>query len=285
MVTRGQSSPKDGDVYDVDSCGNQGYLVDRCPAGCTDGACDGCEDPNGCSPCEDLVIGQTCFNDGVRLITNDCTGGPSYDIESTLAPCEHGCLEGFCQPEGTCIPRAGAVCMDDDLHTVDSCGTVGALIEACTDGCAEGECIDCSAITTSCEGEVEISTDACDEPAGERECEHGCDGALGRCLTPADLGDTCACGEDFPGSCTLNDDGGDPVGSCAGCWNGGACVDAVRCNHACVAELDCDLDGAEPQLTYPTTGGAEVVAACIACFQLEHPDCFSPELCEVTLCW
>ncbi|OGR13819.1 MAG: hypothetical protein A2341_01355 [Deltaproteobacteria bacterium RIFOXYB12_FULL_58_9] len=98
-----------------------------------------------------------------------------------LTACPSACYQGSCVD---CAPNAGTVCVDANVHSIDSCGAVGAQAEVCTNGCAAGACLgnDCTpGVDTACFGDNIHEVDSCGN-LGDfvYSCATGCvDGACG----------------------------------------------------------------------------------------------------------
>lgn len=121
-----------GDMYAVDSCGGiTEELVTDCHNGCDEG---------GCLPCVPAPDGVTCFGGNVYDTIGGCDA-PSVRDETVKEVCAFGCLNGACTEEGECVP-VGTVCLEGNVHNIDSCQEVGDLVETCTTGCQNGACTD-----------------------------------------------------------------------------------------------------------------------------------------------
>jgi len=103
----------------------------------TDGA--GLDRAQGCSPGERRCVGT---------VLSECQQGAFVELERCDAPqsCSDtlGCVD--------CDPLLATTCKDGDVHTCNTDGTIGALIEECvTDPCKAGRCGDpgCEAGSTS----------------------------------------------------------------------------------------------------------------------------------------
>ena len=162
---------RNGDVWQVDSCGAALRLIDPCSANetCRDGACSctpgartGCWGGDvwsydACDQRERLVTrcinGEQCVDDRCVCVVGDhrsCSGGDVYWFDS----CDRrGAVDEICPPGSTCIGdqcvcevRADRVCAGGDSYWQDACGNIGTLRDRC-DGVdeqcdeAQGQCV------------------------------------------------------------------------------------------------------------------------------------------------
>lgn len=132
-------------------CGDVGALVERCDldcvAGrcvesqdCSDGDCTECSDPGAadCPPCEPRPVGTQCINGSIHRLLGGCDEEVVPE-RTPLETCAFGCNAGTCL-DSECIPSAGRTCQNGNVHSVDSCGDVGALVASCAHGCDQGAC-------------------------------------------------------------------------------------------------------------------------------------------------
>ncbi|MCB9732853.1 MAG: hypothetical protein H6745_09605 [Deltaproteobacteria bacterium] len=175
----------DDDVCAFDACGVETARLEQCERGCEGGAC---------RPCVGSCAGAECGGDGCGGSCGECHDGEVCTAQRVCA----------------CAPTVLTGCCGDALCALDSCGGVGAPVEACPWGCAGGACLPCPA---SCEG-VECGDDGCGGSCGacagddvclddgsccERACEgrvcgdDGCGGACGACAAPYTCDDAGQC--------------------------------------------------------------------------------------------
>ncbi len=185
-----------GDIHWVDSCGNvQPEISEDCPSGCNKA---------GCLPCVPAPTGKTCVGKAVHEIVGGCPGAPPV-TGNKLEDCEHGCQNGACLPTA-CVPGVGKICVGNAVHSADSCGNPGTLLQTCPvgGGCTQGTC-------TAGEGGL-VETCSCDLVEGAElylSCETG--------ITKTE---------------------------CGGClWGEGTCPNPTLCDNSCLGELQCS-DGA-----------------------------------------
>jgi hypothetical protein len=134
-----------GDLYAVDSCGG---ILDEVVTDCHNGC-----DEAGCLACVPAPDGVICLDGDVYDTIGGCDE-PSVPAETVKEECDFGCINGACAEEGECVAQ-GTVCSDGNVHTVDSCEQIGELVEACSEGCAEGECLGSDGGVISPEGGVD----------------------------------------------------------------------------------------------------------------------------------
>ncbi len=121
-----------GDMYAIDSCGGiTDDVVTDCHNGC---------DEDGCLPCVPAPDGVICFDGDVYDTIGGCDD-PSVRAETVKEECDFECFNGACTEPDDCVP-AGVVCVDNNVHSIDSCLELGDLIETCTAGCQSGACLD-----------------------------------------------------------------------------------------------------------------------------------------------
>ena len=115
-----------GSVYNFDSCGNQGDLVQTCTNGCSNGAC----------------TVPTCTPNA----TQQCVGNAVYNFDSCgnqgtlVQTCSSNqtCSSGACVT--SCTSNATKACHAGSVYWYDSCGNLGSLYQTCTNGCSNGAC-------------------------------------------------------------------------------------------------------------------------------------------------
>ena len=140
------------------ACGQGGVACETCGAGleCTDGTC---AEPTLCGDCDGCCDGDTCVAGdeasacGAGGLQCEACSGDERCIEGTCQlPCNATtCSTGCCDDAGACVERDA----QDDMI----CGTGGEA------------CIDCSAISATCEA------GACVEASCSRSCDGCCDGS------------------------------------------------------------------------------------------------------------
>jgi hypothetical protein len=120
-----------GDIHTVDSCGNVlAEIVEECPNGC---------DSDGCRPCQPRPVGTQCLGGSIYRLVGGCDDPPAPE-ETPLETCEFGCAAGNCL-DSECSPGAGRTCSQGNVHDVDSCDSIGAMLEACPNGCQNSACL------------------------------------------------------------------------------------------------------------------------------------------------
>ncbi len=160
-----------GDVHQLDSCGVVGARLQECANGCSNGACiaEDCS-PRAALECEDDLLWEV----------------DSCDNRTNVADvCEDGCMEGSCVG---CEQLGDAICYEGNIHSIDSCGVVGAMVTDCEGTCSsvsgdqqtDATCIDdtesCMATGgITCLGDLR-AVDSCGNVLAEvvEDCPNGC---------------------------------------------------------------------------------------------------------------
>ena len=213
-----------GDVYWYDSCGVQG-LAHTCDCGCTGAQCNCCP---GCADCRSTD-------------TSDGCGGT----------CQSNCI-GTCDGSTCCATDDHQACSGGDLYWFDSCGTQGAMAQACDcdcwgSACCCSSCADCRSTDTSdgcggtcpanCNGTCDGAT--CCEAEDHQACSGGDDLYwYDSCGTQGALAKACDCGcSVWPTECKC-------CPSCAECRttemsDGCAGTCPANCNGTCDGTTCC----------------------------------------------
>ena len=240
----------DGDVCAVDTCGAPQSVVAACEWGCGDGECLPCDVPCGEQNCGDNACGSSC---------GACDGGAA-------------CVAGTC----TCVANDHVGCCPagDGVCSFDSCGGVGARVNDCPSGCADGVCESC---TPACEGKS-CGPDGCGGSCGGCTGGATCDGAACICA-PADH---LACCQDGAALCEVDACGvvGAVASACPGGCVGGVCDD---CAPAC-EDKTCGPDGCGGSCGSCTQAGATCAQGQCGCTPGVGLACCGAAVCPVDSC-
>ncbi len=232
---------REGQVYWVDSCGEEGDLVDECDCGCDDDLtacetdCPGCMRTADCQAshgrnyycdlstntcvCAPQCIGRCCGDDGCGgVCQNVCPAGTVCDAAACGCVPEDGCPDGELRCSGDLVQ----LCEDGGWATLERCS--GA--EICRDGacdpascqtrddCAGPSCLVCV------RGQCVAPPDVCQ---GDEECCVGFRCNFGACVT-----DECEC--DYDSDCNDPD-----FPRCS--------METCECVPECSTDSDCPLPG------------------------------------------
>ena len=194
-----------------DSCGVVGEVVEACPYGCAAGECEACV-----ADCGERV----CGDDGCGGACGSCPEGKACGSD------------GQC----SCTADVGLGCCGDAVCRVDSCGGMGAVVEACPYGCGAAACLPC---VPACEGRA-CGADGCGGTCGEAPCAAGAVCVDGQCVCE-DLGAVACCAGDGAALCALDSCGAEiaTLEACAYGCDEGACL---PCPPACEGRA-CGPDG------------------------------------------
>ncbi len=157
-----------GDVYWIDSCGNQSLLAAGCKdMGCADGQCLSCAPACG---------GKQCGDDGCGGSCGTCEGAGQV------------CQAGVC----VCGGLPTIACHQGDLWQFDACGAPQSVALKCDSGCVGNACTACA---PDCAGK-QCGGDGCGGSCGTCPLEAPLcagDGACVECLSDGDCGGGASC--------------------------------------------------------------------------------------------
>ncbi|PKN56529.1 MAG: hypothetical protein CVU56_15620 [Deltaproteobacteria bacterium HGW-Deltaproteobacteria-14] len=235
-----------GNVERFDSCGNPTSVADSCPsiAPCSERptgpecrsieACDGDGDCAADEHCElEACLPRVCtagerFCEGQTIRECNANGSDS----AVVTDCGAGelCGVGASGPECGCVAAASVGCgADGNVHSFDSCGQEGAVLQACASPLT---CVT-TGVGATCSDAASCGDDCVCASSGALGCYFGDVYAVTTCNEPASLV------EDCPGQITCNSVGGAP-----------ACRSSVASASAPYYERSCGL---VHQIEHPTT--------------------------------
>lgn len=196
---------KQGEVFWVDSCGNEGDKAGDCDCGCN-ADFTGCKEPCDCVP---SCSGKECGPNGCGgTCPPGCGAGETCNVSTGQCEgCTPTCSGRECGSDGcggTCPPGCGAseTCNESTGQCEQctpscfgkECGPDGCG-GTCPPGCGAGET--CNEATGQCEG--------CTPSCSGREC--GPDGCGGTCPPGCSAGESCS----VDGLCVQSECGGQPL--------------------------------------------------------------------------
>ena len=231
-------------VYNFDSCGNQGSLVQQCSSNqtCSNGACVAN------APTCTANASQRCVGNAIYYFDSCGNQGTIYHTCSSNQTCSGGAC--VINPP-SCTANASQQCVGNAIYNFDSCGNQGSIYKNCLSSqtCSNGTCVSsCTAnVSQQCVGNSIYYFDSCgNQGTIYKTCNSNQTCSNGACVanTP-----TCTANasQQCVGNAVYNFDScgnqGSLVQQCSSnqtCSNG-TCVNQIQ-NVACSSNSDCGVN-------------------------------------------